>query len=152
LAYNAYVIVKPYRDHVEVMLVFEFKAYGKRQQFDAVDEAIRTVQFIRNKAIRLWMAGDKIDKNDLSKYCAVLAKEFPFCDNLNCSGLDRQVRKGRGRRFPDSTTIARRKLPAKRDFHSSRKTTAQSNTRLAVGSWQQTGSLSLSPTNRGLGS
>ncbi len=56
------------------MLVFEFKTYGKRQQFDAVDQAIRTVQFIRNKAIRLWMDGEKIGKNDLSKYCAVLAK------------------------------------------------------------------------------
>ncbi len=65
------------------MLVFKFKAYGKRQQFDTVDKAIRTVQFIRNKAIRLWIDGEKIDKNDLSKYCAVLAKEFPFCDNLN---------------------------------------------------------------------
>jgi len=116
------------------MLVFEFKAYGKRQQFDAVDEAIRTVQFIRNKAIRLWMDGEKIDKNDLSKYCAVLAKEFPFCDNLNSSGLDRQVQRGRGRQFPGSTTTVKRKFPVKRDFRSSKKTTAQSNTRLAVGS------------------
>ncbi len=65
------------------MLVFEFKAYGKQQQFDAVDEALRTVQFIRNKAIRLWIDNLKIGKNDLSKYCAVLAKEFPFCNKLN---------------------------------------------------------------------
>ncbi len=78
------------------MLVFEFKTYGKRQQFDAVAQAIRTVQFIRNKAIRLWMDGEKIGKNDLSKYCAVLAKEFPFCDELNCSGLDRRVQKDHG--------------------------------------------------------
>ena len=56
------------------MLVFEFKAYGNQQQFNAVDEALRTVQFIRNKAIRLWMDNVKIGKNDLSKYCAVLAK------------------------------------------------------------------------------
>ena len=47
------------------MLVFEFKTYGKRQQFDAVAQAIRTVQFIRNKAISLWMDGEKIGKNDL---------------------------------------------------------------------------------------
>jgi putative transposase len=65
------------------MLVFEFKAYGNQQQFDAIDEALRTVQFIRNKAIRLWMDHVKIGKNELSKYCAVLAKEFPFCDQLN---------------------------------------------------------------------
>ncbi len=65
------------------MLVFEFKAYGKKQQFDAVDEAIRTVQFIRNKAIRFWMDNEKVNKYDLNKYSAVLAKEFPFCDELN---------------------------------------------------------------------
>ncbi|AFY96536.1 hypothetical protein Cha6605_5678 [Chamaesiphon minutus PCC 6605] len=39
------------------MLVCEYKASGKSNQFSAVDEAIRTVQFIRNKAIRLWMDG-----------------------------------------------------------------------------------------------
>jgi putative transposase len=43
------------------MLVFEFKAYGTKQQFDAVDEAIRTVQFIRNKAWRFWMENEKVD-------------------------------------------------------------------------------------------
>lgn len=37
------------------MLVFEFKAYGKVNQFKAIDQAIRTTQFLRNKAIRLWM-------------------------------------------------------------------------------------------------
>lgn len=56
------------------MLVFEFKAYGKKQQFDAVDEAIRTVQFIRNKALRFWMDNSKVNKYDLNKYSAVLAK------------------------------------------------------------------------------
>ena len=65
------------------MLVFEFKAYGKKQQFDAVDEAIKTVQFIRNKALRFWMENQKVNKYDLNKYSAVLAKEFPFCDELN---------------------------------------------------------------------
>lgn len=65
------------------MLVLEFKAYGKSQQFSAVDEALRTVQFIRNKALRFWMDGLGKTQYDLNKYCAVLAKEFPFCDELN---------------------------------------------------------------------
>ncbi len=65
------------------MLIFEFKAYGKPIQFLAVDEAIRTVQFIRNKAIRLWMDGGAKSCYDLNKYCAVLAKEFPFANQLN---------------------------------------------------------------------
>ena len=65
------------------MLVLEFKAYGKSKQFSAVDEALRTVQFIRNKALRFWMDGLGKSQYDLNKYCAVLAKEFPFCDELN---------------------------------------------------------------------
>jgi IS605 OrfB family transposase len=65
------------------MLVFEYKAYGKSNQFSAVDEAIRTVQFIRNKAIRLWMNWQAKSCYDLNKYCAVLAKEFPFANQLN---------------------------------------------------------------------
>lgn len=37
------------------MLVLKFKADGKPEQCNGVDEAIRTVQFIRNKALRYWM-------------------------------------------------------------------------------------------------
>jgi putative transposase len=65
------------------MLVLEFKAYGKLNQFKAVDEAIRTAQFIRNSCIRFWMDNSKVDKYDLNKYCAVLAKNFPFANELN---------------------------------------------------------------------
>lgn len=66
-----------------MMLVLEFKAYGKSKQFSAVDEALRTVQFIRNKALRFWMDGLGKSQYDLNKYCAVLASEFPFCNELN---------------------------------------------------------------------
>lgn len=65
------------------MLVLEFKTYGKLSQFKAVDEAIRTAQFIRNSCIRLWMDNKGTGKNDLQKYCAVLAKNFPFANELN---------------------------------------------------------------------
>ncbi|MEH2059068.1 MAG: transposase [Nostoc sp.] len=65
------------------MLVFEFKAYGKSAQFTAVDEAIRTAKFIRNSCIRLWMDVKDTGKNDLQKYCAVLAANFPFANELN---------------------------------------------------------------------
>lgn len=65
------------------MLVLEFRAYGKSQQFRAIDEAIKTVQFIRNKCIRLWIDNPKTNKYDLSRYSAVLAKEFPFANQLN---------------------------------------------------------------------
>ena len=65
------------------MLVFEFKAYGKSNQFSAVDEAIRTGKFVRNSCLRYWMDNRKVGKNDLNKYCAVLARDFPFADALN---------------------------------------------------------------------
>lgn len=65
------------------MLVFEFKTYGKALQFKAVNEAIRTTQFIRNKAIRLWMDGLAKSWVELSRHCALLAKEFPFANKLN---------------------------------------------------------------------
>ena len=65
------------------MLVFEFKAYGKSSQLAAVNEAIRTAQFVRNSCLRYWMDNRKIDKYDLNKYCAVLASKFSFADELN---------------------------------------------------------------------
>jgi putative transposase len=65
------------------MIVLEFKTYGKAVQFNAVDQAIRTTQFIRNKAIRLWMDGQAKSWVELSRHCALLAKEFEFANNLN---------------------------------------------------------------------
>jgi putative transposase len=67
----------------KTMLVFEFKAYGKATQVTAVDDAIRTAKFIRNSCIRLWMDVEGTGKNDLQKYCAVLAANFPFANELN---------------------------------------------------------------------
>ena len=65
------------------MLIFEYKLDGNKQQYAAIDEAIRVVQFIRNKCLRLWMDKRGINKNDLQCYCAVLAKEYSFAKSLN---------------------------------------------------------------------
>ncbi len=65
------------------MLIYEYKLDGTAQQYAAIDEAIRVVQFIRNKCLRLWMDGRKMNKNDLQCYCAVLAKEYSFANCLN---------------------------------------------------------------------
>jgi putative transposase len=65
------------------VLVYEYKLDGNKKQFAAIEEAIRVVQFIRNKCLRLWMDGEHINKNDLQTYCAVLAQEFPFAKRLN---------------------------------------------------------------------
>lgn len=65
------------------MLVLEFKTYGKPNQFTAIDEAIRVTQFIRNKSIRIWMDGGAKSWVELSRHCAILAKEFDFANQLN---------------------------------------------------------------------
>jgi putative transposase len=65
------------------MLISEYKLAGTKQQYAAIDEAIRIVQFIRNKCLRLWMETRGTNRNDLQCYCAVLAKEYPFVNSLN---------------------------------------------------------------------
>jgi putative transposase len=65
------------------MLIYEYKLHGSRQQYQAIDEAIRIVQFIRNKCIRTWIDGRGVSRNDLQCYCAVLAQEFSFAACLN---------------------------------------------------------------------
>ncbi|MGH8001605.1 MAG: RNA-guided endonuclease TnpB family protein, partial [Brasilonema sp.] len=68
------------------MLVLEYKVKAKRQQYQAIDEAIRTTQFIRNKAIRYWMDAPKetkVDKIALNNYSTALRKEFGFVKDLN---------------------------------------------------------------------
>jgi len=65
------------------MIIYEFKVKGKDRQYRAIDDAIRTSQFIQNKSLRYWMDNKNVTKYDLNKYCAVLAAEFPFADELN---------------------------------------------------------------------
>ncbi len=64
------------------MLIYEYKLSGNKQQYAAIDEAIRVVQFIRNKCLRKWM-DEHATNNDLQMYCAVLAKEYSFASSLN---------------------------------------------------------------------
>ena len=70
------------------MLVYEFKLKGKHYQYNLIDEAIRTGQFIQNACLRLWMDAkpeDEINRFALNKYCKVLADnpEFPWAKKLN---------------------------------------------------------------------
>jgi putative transposase len=65
------------------MLVFEAKLEGTNGQYDTLDEVLRTARFVRNKCLRYWMDNPGVDKYDLNKYCAQLAKEFDFANKLN---------------------------------------------------------------------
>jgi putative transposase len=65
------------------MLVLEAKLKAKPIQQNAINEAIRTVQFVRNKALRFWIDHKTVSKYDLNKQSSVLAAEFSFADKLN---------------------------------------------------------------------
>ena len=62
------------------MLTLDYKLDGTPAQYAAIDEGIRTVQFIRNTCLRAWMDRLPEGKNfeAMSVYTAVLAKEFAF--------------------------------------------------------------------------
>ena len=65
------------------MLVLEYKIKAKEIQYQAIDEAIRTTQFIRNKCLRFWMDNHGVKKYDLNKHCKQLAQEFDWAKRLN---------------------------------------------------------------------
>jgi putative transposase len=65
------------------VLSFEYKLRLSRAQQAAIDEAIRTTQFIRNTCLRRWMDGRSVSANDLQLLCSRLAQAYPFAARLN---------------------------------------------------------------------
>ncbi len=53
------------------------------QSIEAINEAIRTTQFVRNKVLRYWMDNQGVGKTELFRYNTALRKEFKFVDDLN---------------------------------------------------------------------
>ncbi|HEY9802818.1 MAG TPA: hypothetical protein V6D25_20805, partial [Leptolyngbyaceae cyanobacterium] len=75
------------------MLVLEFKAKGKTTQYQAVDEAVRTAQFVRNKSIRFWMDNRGVGQKDLYRLSKTLREKFPFVKALNSSACQAAIEK-----------------------------------------------------------
>jgi putative transposase len=77
------------------MLTLEFKLAGTAAQYAAIDEGIRTVQFIRNKCLRAWMDRLPVGKNfkAMSGYTATLADEFPFAGRLGSQARQASVQR-----------------------------------------------------------
>ncbi len=73
------------------MFVLEYKLKGKLIQYQAIDEAIRTVQFVRNKCVRYWMDGKNIGQKDIYRYATILRKEFKFAGKLNSTACQQAV-------------------------------------------------------------
>ncbi|WP_424101299.1 RNA-guided endonuclease InsQ/TnpB family protein [Moorena producens] len=97
------------------MIILEFKAKGKKHQYSAIDQAIRTVQFIRNSCLRYWMDNKGVNKFDLNKYSAVLAKNFPFANELNSTARQSSAERTWSSivRFFDN---CKKKVPGKKGF------------------------------------
>lgn len=79
------------------MRVLEYKIKAKLQQYKAIDEAIRTVQFIRNKCIRHWMDAPKdakINRFALNKYSTELRNELAFVKDLNSMAVQAAAERG----------------------------------------------------------
>ncbi len=73
------------------MLVLEYKAVVKKSQSTAIDEAIRTTQFVRNKVLRYWMDNRGVGKKELYQYNTQLRAEFEFVKNLNSHACQASV-------------------------------------------------------------
>ncbi len=97
------------------MLVLEFKVRAKKHQYTAIDEAIRTAQFVQNKCLRFWMDNEKVNKYDLNKYCRVLAHDFDFANKLNSQARQSSAERTWSAisRFYDN---CKRKIPGKKGY------------------------------------
>jgi putative transposase len=66
------------------VFVLEYKVREpKPQQVHAIEEAIRTAQFVRNKVLRYWMDNRGIGKTELFRYNTQLRADYPFVKELN---------------------------------------------------------------------
>ena len=97
------------------MFVLEYKIKAKQYQLVAIDEAIRTGQFVRNKALRYWLDNKGVNKYDLNKYCRVIAKEYSFANKLNSTARQSSAERAWSSiaRFFDN---CKKKIPGKKGF------------------------------------
>jgi putative transposase len=65
------------------MSVLQAKLAGTKEQYEKLNEAIRTSRFVRNICLRYWLDNKDIGKYKLSAYWAVLASQFELAKNLN---------------------------------------------------------------------
>jgi putative transposase len=61
---------------VSKVFVYEFKVNPKPTQIVAIEEAIRTAQFVRNKVLRFWMDNRGAGKTEMFRYNTLLRAVF----------------------------------------------------------------------------
>ncbi|WP_293074963.1 MULTISPECIES: transposase [unclassified Moorena] len=97
------------------MIVLEFKVKGNKTQYAAIDEAIRTGQFVRNKCIRYWMDNKGIGQKDLYRYNTWIRAEYPFVKDLNSHACQASVERAYSSisRFYDK---CKKQVPGKKGY------------------------------------
>lgn len=65
------------------MFILEYKLRGRQHQYQAIDESIRTVQFVRNKCLRYWQDNRGVGQKDVYRYVTQLRNEYSFVKDLN---------------------------------------------------------------------
>ncbi|NEP29266.1 transposase [Moorena sp. SIO3I6] len=97
------------------MLVMEFKAVLKEPQKLAINEAIRTARFVRNKVLRYWMDNRGTGKKELYRYNTQLREEFEFVKDLNSHACQASVENVERaiKRFYDN---CKKKVPGKKGY------------------------------------
>ncbi|EGJ32340.1 transposase, IS605 OrfB family, central region [Moorena producens 3L] len=93
----------------------EFKAVLKESQKVAINEAIRTARFVRNKVLRFWMDNRGIGKKELYRYNTQLRDEFEFVKHLNSHACQASVENVERaiKRFFDN---CKKKVPGKKGY------------------------------------
>lgn len=97
------------------MIVLELKAKGKTTQYSAINEAIKTAQFVRNKCIRFWMDNRGVGQKELYRHNTVLRSEFPFVKALNSHACQAAVERAYSSiaRFYDN---CKKSVPGKKGY------------------------------------
>ncbi|NEO71740.1 transposase [Moorena sp. SIO3H5] len=97
------------------MNVLEFKVKGKKTQYAAIDEAIRTGQFVRNKCIRYWMDNKGVGQKDLYRHNTWLRAEYAFVKDLNSHACQASVERAYSSiaRFYDK---CKKQVPGKKGY------------------------------------
>jgi putative transposase len=104
------------------VFVYEYKVNPKPQQITAIDEAIRTSQFVRNKVLRYWMDNRGIGKTEMFRYNTLLRKEFKFVEELNshaCQTAVERVLKAVNRFYEN----CKKQIPGKKGYPKFKKNT-----------------------------
>ena len=73
------------------VLVMEYKAVVKKSQEIAINEAIRTSRFVRNKVLRYWMDNRGVGKKEFYRYNTQIRSEFKFVKDLNSHACQASV-------------------------------------------------------------